>query len=44
MNKSKHIKGWIAYLALVGAAFFAHACAVESDPRDAPTAATTRQV
>jgi hypothetical protein len=44
VNKSKHIKGWIAYLALVAAAFFAHACAVESDLQAEPDTATARQV
>lgn len=44
MNKPKPLKGWILYLALVAAAFFAHACAVESDMQAEPTTATSRQV
>ncbi|WP_340519992.1 hypothetical protein [Cupriavidus necator] len=44
MNTPKQLKGWILYLALVAAAFFAHACAVELDEQSATTAATARQV
>ncbi|SCU73534.1 conserved hypothetical protein [Cupriavidus necator] len=44
VNTPKQLKGWILYLALVAAAFFAHACAVELDEQSATTAATARQV
>ena len=44
MNKPKQLKGWILYLALVATAFFAHACAVESDMQAEPTTTTSRQV
>ncbi|WP_439685080.1 hypothetical protein [Cupriavidus oxalaticus] len=44
MNKPKQLKGWILYLALVAAAFLAHACAVESDLQVAPATASARQV
>lgn len=40
VNKSKQVKGWIAYFALVAAVFIVHACAVDLDSRtDAPASA-----
>lgn len=42
MNKPTRTKACIAYLALVAAAFAAHACAVERDQQATPTTAATR--
>ncbi|MGT2508167.1 hypothetical protein [Cupriavidus basilensis] len=42
MSRNVRVKSWIAYLALIAAAFAAHACAVERDEQAAPTNTATR--
>ncbi len=42
MLKPKHLKGCLTYLALVAAAFTAHACAVEFDEQAMPATTATR--
>lgn len=42
MSKTTWIKARLGYLALVAAAFAAHACAVELDQRATPTTTATR--
>lgn len=41
MNKTTRTKACITYLALIAAAFAAHACAVEFDEQAAPATAAT---
>lgn len=42
MNKTTRTKACLTYIALVVAAFAAHACAVERDQQATPTATATR--